>query len=156
MARFVFPVRSLHYVALTDPITAGPMDSSPAFYSVAFPVDDLPEALADLVPLAVNRVRNGKSRLFSARTRLRPVLADHTKDRSDLRDLRMKCEDANINFQKLLRGVPAEIAVTTYDIRNPGDNFNPIDPVGIGLEAVRFDAGSIKVPGWDDIIGEPI
>jgi len=125
-------------------------------YMVCFPVDDLPDGLRKKMPIRVAKAESGRTGLFCAKSPYRPRVFDFTSDYSDLRHLYAKLDDTNYPLGQALKGMPAELHLRVFETRGKPRLGGEQDPWAVDFAAIRFDAASIKVPGWDDITGGSI
>ncbi len=132
-------------------------DSSFSNYSMSVPVADIPEDIAGLMPDQINYVAGTPAKLFSLRTKFKPMIFGQDPSGEDLLPLRRFCEATGCTMSRLISGSPCEVAVVLFEKReNPRyDNHRP-DRYGLGLEALRIDPGLIKLPTWESLTGGAI
>ena len=151
---FTFPVSAMQFCAWITPLPGPQGREAPLKYGMAFPVAEVPDAMADLIPRWVETAEDSERQLLNVRSNMRPSIHDITDTTANLIFLRQQLDAMNIPLEKAVRGAPGEISVLLSPIRHHAKMPDRHDLMAMALVAVRFDAAAIHVPSWDDVVGK--
>lgn len=151
---FTFPVSAMHFCAWLKPIHGPAGRDSPAKFGMAFPVAEVPDAMADLIPTWIERAEDSSMQVLNVRSNARPSLHDITDTAANMIFLRQQLDAMNIPLEKAVRGAPGEVSVLVYPIRQHARMPERCDLWAMSLIAVRFDAAAIHVPTWADVVAK--
>lgn len=145
---YCIPASRLMFPSLENPHAAPVAGATPRF-AVSIPVEEVPEELALQIPEAMVRARRSSYQCFTFRTAQRPPIYGQEPDNSDLEPLRRHCYLTGFCFDTLIRDMPGEVIVKTFESR--GRDRHP-DMTAVSLIAVRLKPGKPKFQAWADVV----